>query len=785
MKYLDTETCGLTGPVTLVQSGTSKDDIELFYPWERTIQEGLDHVQKILESETLVLFNAAYDSFHLNKMWNTWSLLTNRGEKPDKDEVFEVEKYYWQNNMCLRPRYCYDIFILLRRHLLQFLMVTGKDSFKIKKVPKQTVRVLRKLLEDYAATLNPLLFYRSKERDRWKIVVNDEDSNFVDFYLNFHPSSALKPIVSLLLGKDISGIEIPPTYMPPDEKTKGKSSTEYRPYNNTWPKVLDYHLRYWHTPKGVTYATNDIIFLDDLYHYILEAQHICRSCSRPVYSGETCKECGYKNPILWPDKGDRDSELAWMIGQVRSIGYPIDVPLLEKTLKDAEISREAVPTAPKQVMAYLRSSPDWQPLYGSVVTDTAVKTLDTIIATRYDLDTRKPLPDEPGWGDVADRALKVKCEREINKQIDLLRKLQEVGRAHPDFAASGTKSNRMAGRGGLNYQGINRDSVFREIFTMVSPEERRAGWRLSGGDFEGQEVSILAAVASDPDLTADLIKYKSIHLIMWRILYNDPEAELSEIKKDKDRYTKCKNSVFAWFYGAEDTKFAQTAQISIERAREVRLEWFRRYPGFANYRQSVERNHSSITQPNGIGTQVLYSRPADYVESKLGYRRYYNLENGWIKFSFDLANNLPSLTPCPSCSGAKCSECGFKGNKDNQKVLRRDREQTIKGAVQSALYGSCFGVQGSVLRTAGNHVIQSTGGEITKIVQHNVWTSLQPIGISEFKVKPMNVHDEIICANDCPAEVSAIVHQTVESLRDLVPLLSIDWKVDIENWSGK
>lgn len=753
MLYLDTETVGLTGPVVLIQYGTSKEDKKLYYVWEHTVQETLDLIKSFLVHDTWCLFNASFDSFHLNKLYNTFLLVEDKNLKPDPKEIFSLEKGYYHSNICIKPKKCYDIMILLKRHLLQFLMVRREKPLNIRKVPKQSVSFLMSHLEAFSSKMHPLLFAHGNQRDCWRIEDSkDRKGNtipgFVDISIRFAPSTALKPIVKYILGKSVQSIEIPPQYMPADEKEQGRKSKEYRPYNFTWPDVLDYHLRYWHTRQGMQYANDDIDHLVDLRELINKKDHTCSECNNDITPTIKCKNCGHLNTIHWSPNYDQDSDLAWMIGQVRSVGFPIDTELLEDCLAAAKANANLIPTAPRQALFYLRSSKDWLDEYDLMIRDTGVKTLEFIISKE--------------WGEVSQRAKEIKEQRELEKQIDLLEKLYEVQRVHPNLNASGTKSNRMSGTGGLNFQGINRESDFRRLFTFNNSSQ----YVLSGGDFDGQEVTILDARVNDPQLRADLKEHGSIHLLMWRILYNEPEAKLSEIKKDKERYTRCKNTVFAWFYGAEDEKTAETAKISVERAAEVREAWFERYPNYRKFRESITKNYVSMHQPGGIGTAISYRSPKPYSESLFGYRRYFQLENGWVEFLVNLAQYMPDF------------DGGFT------QVKRTDRMQSAKGALQSALYGAAFGTQSSNLRQAGNHEIQSTGAEVTKRVQWNVW-QLQPVGIVDFVVKPLNIHDEILCVNNCPEKVSSVVYSTVEELRKTIPLLSIDWKDDIENWSER
>ena len=131
----------------------------------------------------------------------------------------------------------------------------------------------------------------------------------------------------------------------------------------------------------------------------------------------------------------------------------------------------------------------------------------------------------------------------------------------------------------------------------------------------------------------------------------------------------------------------------------------------------------------------------------LGYHRYFTLENDIQKRLFKLAQSPPK------------SWRNFR-----VKVTRRDRIQTASGAAQSALYGAAFSIEASKIRQAGNHVIQSTGAEITKDVQSAI-VEIQPIGIHPWIVRCLNVHDEVMVITDCfetKIKVAEIVKKIVK-----------------------
>lgn len=176
-----------------------------------------------------------------------------------------------------------------------------------------------------------------------------------------------------------------------------------------------------------------------------------------------------------------------------------------------------------------------------------------------------------------------------------------------------------------------------------------------------------------------------------------------------------------------------------------------------------------MSQPGGTGTAVIWSEPDDYIESFLGFRRYFTLENKIARALFDLSRAIPKAW----------RDCKVK-------VVRRDRVQVAGGAVSSALYGAAFQIQNANQRAGANHEIQSPGGEITKDVQREIWDR-QPAGIHELVVAPMNIHDELMVVThpDYVEPVAMIVKSAVERYRPRVPLIGMTWCKSMKSWAEK
>jgi hypothetical protein len=264
---------------------------------------------------------------------------------------------------------------------------------------------------------------------------------------------------------------------------------------------------------------------------------------------------------------------------------------------------------------------------------------------------------------------------------------------------------------------------------------------------------------------------KKIHALFGIHVY--PQHTYESLKATSgtpdDLYTRAKSAVFAMMYGGTEHTLVERLAVPLEVALAALARFHKEFPGVKRSQQRITDLLSALRQVGGIGTKVEYTKPADYIESMFGFRRYFTLENQILKALFDLAAAPPR-----------------EWKRINVQVQRRDRFQTAFGALQSALYGAAYAIQAGSIRAANNHVIQSSGATVTKEVQRNIW-NLQPHGVHKFYVQPMNVHDEIQCPclPELVDKVAAIVKATVESMRPKVPLIRMDWQKECNSWADK
>jgi hypothetical protein len=441
--------------------------------------------------------------------------------------------------------------------------------------------------------------------------------------------------------------------------------------------------------------------------------------------------------------------------------------------------------------------------------------------------------------EASHRASRVLDARKAKKEVELYDKLLLAGRFHVSVNVIGTRSSRQSGgqvsegkkakkSGSVNPQGIQKKKVVRAQFPLaffnhvqeaqgLKPSlenwSRLCDWTvedldevLVGGDFDAFEVNIADAYYEDPQLHEDLIaqelspdgkplfeddgkpKLQKIHAVIGTLVYphdcGNPElCEKQNQKcpkprsywsikntdgKDPDLYTRSKSGFFALIYFGNEKTLEERLGIPNGTGMIAYKAIMARYKVMGKKREEFFDRFCPIRQPGGIGSRVVWVDPEDYVESMLGFKRFFTLENQIIRALYELAEDVP-----PEWRDIKI------------KVMRRERLQTVAGACQSALFAAAFAVQGANMRAAGNHVIQSTGAGLTKILQRRIW-DLQPYGISPWLVRPMNVHDELPTAvvRRLVARVAQVQREFIAEYKKLIPLLGMKWK-EMQTWAGK
>ena len=772
MIFYDTETCGLHGLAVLLQWAEDDGPVHLWNIWKEPVGETLDLIEYMMEREVCG-FNLAFDHFHLCKIYTVFSMLDRDDIPEDNIEKIALLEPSARLGPCLKPKAALDLMLYARKGPYQSLM--SRKAVVIRKIPTTLALPLQKELEQ-RITFDDILFARRKDKyaPKWRIKDRQrqgkDDPNFKDLVLKFHPKSGLKILAEHtgVAGKTalkFGDAGVPKYLMPKEYGWAPFALAVGSPddWNKAWPEVIKQHIQFWaYNPKGREYAEDDVIYTRGLYNH-------------------------------WgkPAAGDVDSELTCMVGAVRWRGYSVSIPEIKELREIAlEKSKEA-PKDPKRSLAWIL--PHLEEIEKIALKDkdgnytTKRVVLEQIAEWEGDTEHKHPIK---GFNlhPAAVAARQVLDARFAKKEVELYDKIILAGRFHASFIVIGTLSSRMAGSDGLNPQGIKSDKTVRRVFRLADD-----GFQLSGGDFDAFEVTIADAVYDDPELRrtistpvecdCEILKdgkcivcggsgtyIPKIHALFAEQLYPGLSyAQITETKgTEHDLYGHGKAGIFAMIYGGDDSTLVNKQGIDEDVAREAYLGFQRKYKGVARSRARIYDAFCSMRQPGGIGSKVVWHDPQKYVESMFGFRRYFDLENQICKALFDLAQAPP------------------KEWKDIKiKVRRRDdRVQTAAGAVMSALYAAAFQIQASNMRAAANHEIQSPGAEVTKYTQNEIW-KIQPHGVNDWLVVPMNVHDEVMCPNKCPELVEEKVLAAVENFRDKIPLIKIEWHQRMQNWAEK
>jgi hypothetical protein len=551
---------------------------------------------------------------------------------------------------------------------------------------------------------------------------------------------------------------------------------------HAWPGVIDKHIEHWATrPDAREYANDDI-----------------------VYTRALDKHFAYPTP------GDNDSTLACMVPVVRWHGFSINKAGMAELLAKAQAVVAQSPVninKPGEVRAFITAAMDPTE---TIILEESTKKSNLEAINNWEIAAPEPCGRcegtpgcarcggtgivPPGKHPAAVRSKRILDVKVAAKEIELYKKLLLAGKFHASFVVIGTLSSRMAGADGLNPQGIKHAKEVRKMFPLFWEE-----MILCGGDFDSFEVTIADAVYNDPALRRDLttkgpcpkcagsgvdkkkgtpcgecettgMTPQKLHALFGMALSGLSYAEvINSSGTDNDWYDKGKRGVFALVYGGDWNTLVQKLGVTETRAKTAYADFVKRYPGIDKARRKTFDAFCSMRQPAGVGSAVIWASPAEYIETFLGFRRYFSLENKICHTLFNLARNVP------------------KHWRDVKiKVVRRDRVQTASGAVASALYGASFQMQAANMRAAANHEIQSPGAEITKTVQRRLW-DLQPPGVHPLLLAPLNVHDELmVVANpSIITDITANVREVVESFRGHVPLVGMTWFEGMENWAEK
>jgi len=712
--YLDVESAGLKGPLHLIQYSKGRGKIEL----KRPLKEDMtDLVGLLQDSNTICIgYNLKFDLYKLYQHF-----------KPKQAWKCQTIDLY-QKMLFLSP--------------LKYFPLIGKRSLiEIKRIPKKYSKKIEFLLkEEMEKVLPPIAKISVKHFDK------TEELESLKFTINI--SRRLKEIVKLFLSKkecmEILSLE-ESLYLPEDLGFKEDlhipfpTFLEEENYNKLWnlnEKILDNpESKIWE------YAKKDIEYLWGLEDYLID-----------------------QGNSVEVDDNDMATHI---VAYSKYYGFETDYDACIQKYEELSIQKEKIESIFKEESSLFddftfniqSAKQKLQWLKAHAYNPEFVRSSDR---KHIELLIQGGLLDEEGL-EKAQELLKYGTICQQLKQIEVL--IEGEGKCYPDFRIVGTTTNRMAGTGGLNFQGISKDEGVRNLIKVSQM-----------GDFDGLEVTIAATFFQDREMLRELEEGLDSHMMTAKLLLKELEdysyEELIKIKKDKTHkdYKKVKLARakgkmirFALLYFCSPFSVASTLNIDPVDAEELMEEhFFSHYKSMGETRKKFEESFCTADFKTwNIGS---VGKMKDYSENIFGSRRYISFEKYFADFLWSQTDKIAAVA---------------KG--DEEKILRRKEKgkQKMVQAIRSACLGAASGLQKAVYRQLGNYPIQSSGAELTKKLMRKIW--------NQFHVPMMNIHDEIVIPSgyeECYEDIKKTIYSFLIEYRKVIPHLNMEWE-RAQTWGEK
>ena len=301
---------------------------------------------------------------------------------------------------------------------------------------------------------------------------------------------------------------------------------------------------------------------------------------------------------------ERERRISLLTSRMSQTGLRVDVPYAERLVEkwDAEIVELAArlerhqvqsPHAAKQIAAALMNE-GWEP---DLLTETGQVCTNKDVLSGLDHEIAR---DVLRW-------------RRIGKwrTTYALPMAESGGRIHPNISSLRATTGRMA-VSGPPLQQLPKGP---EVRAGILAEEGECMWAC---DYDGQEMRELAAYASDPKLTEDVLHGGDVHGNIAAVLHG------ADYSKEQRSWTK--NGVYAWAYGAGAGRLSSTAHAEMG-AMEAAMGTA--YPGVAKFADKVDAIAKRRLDEDGMAwAKTIGGRLVAAPKSRLYALRNYLLQGG-------------------------------------------------------------------------------------------------------------------------------------------------------------
>lgn len=691
--YLDTESVGLCGPVKLIQYAIDDGPVQfipLFKGWENDWAScnSVRMLWGLLDNPdvTLVAFNAAHDCFHLYRLCH--KLKGYEYDSPERP---------------VQPLRCnvLDLYVAAASFspLAPFAYSKGasRSIAAVRRVPKCASDLVGTRVE---AVLRPLLPDVVELKRHTKEVKGQKDVVTLCWTLDGRMS--LKNLMHVYGLQTLKLAEVWPLPAKGTEKPwlPYPDPAVHDPVELQCDTVMnDPDSAFWR------YAELDIWFLK-----VLE------------------EKLGYPQP-------NHHDDCTHVVAYTRYYGYHVDHGVLERTRAEyqrkidvAQATLQGINLgSPKQKLALLRK-------HDPLIASSSRKVIQVI--------AESDRPAAPVAKAMIDFTMYSQRLNQVEKVLEC-----RTGRAHPSLRVMGTRTGRMAGEAGLNWQGIPKAKKGIGI--------RAAMEAAAVGDWEQYEIGISAALFPDEAMQEDLDNGIDAHSMNTVLMHPKGHAWMEkhgisnlvlgakEFRKassvrgsmEESLRGSMKSVGFELNYFGKGKKASESMGVSMEAMDEMLRKYHERYTGFAAYKNRIEKETQTADTEHWSRDSV--KRMAREVTDLTGYTMRWN-------FEAQVAEALWQL-------GGTGIQTGMPGSIIRTKEKGR---QTYDGAVKSALLGGAIAIQAAVSRQRGNALIQATGANLTKMLASKLW--------NKFRIPFLNVHDELVFARHPNFDIGR-VQETIDT----------------------
>lgn len=704
---LDVESAGLKGRLNLVQILDKNGELTLIRPFKEPAK--MSWLRKELDAPENIFmgWNFGFDLWKLYGFYNE--------KKPFKCQVMDL----WQHMQKGIP--------------FKYYTKTGKSAYKISKCPGKVVEKLEKVVLDKINSIIPSFFevkikhsiqtgvkVEGEEIEEDNLFFSPENSEkdlktLVTLDFSLHYSLSLKKLIANLF-PDTKTIEYEDCFkLPQDFGWKENNKIPFIP-----PEIEEKYEQLWQAnetilddpnSKAWTYSKNDVEYLFKVRDWLTKA-------------GNEIK----------PNVNDI---VAHIVAYTKWHGFTIDLEKAKEQRLAAELETKRIrDTCPFNPRSFVQKKEWFSKHLLPENQDFTIVSLDRkhmkkFVALKY---------FDAGGTKLAKGLLKYASLEQKLTQLKIFCLNDTV---YPDFSILGTITNRLSGRGGLNYQGITRESNIREILLLSQ-----------GADASSLEVRTNATFFKMKQLLKDLddgidlyIKVATV-IKLWHYSYeeaiaiyaNKDHPDFKFVKKMRD---KSKTLTLATFYLA--TGWTQGKILNMEPKDAEKLidrTLYRHYTGLKRIKEQFEKDIFPLDLKNWENKHTIDSMIKEvtncygdtlplYIEKELATYFWKNSQ----QLSKQIAEGIPG------------------------KILRNKDKgmQKYENATYSCILGSVISFLKALVRRGRNFPGQSVGATAMKRMMVHIW--------EEFHVPMMNIHDELIIPRGYESQFEGVTRNIGEFIK--------------------